>query len=455
MRKKIIACLIWIGVWEIVALALKSEILLPSPHIVIVRTLELIATLDFWKTIWISFSHIGLGLLFGIAIGVILGYLAYKIKFIKDILAPPVSVMRSVPVASFIILLLAWVSSVWLAIPICFIIVFPLVYTNIFNGLNSLDKSYTEMADIFRIDNFRKIRYVIFPQMSPFIKTAFTASVGLAWKSGIAAEVIGMSKGSIGEHLQQAKVFLMMRDLFAWTLVIVLLSIVMEKLVLLVLRKIEVQLSKEPKVSIYSSETISTTDKNITIKNLYKKYGEKQVLEDFSLEIPEGGLTCIYKPSGYGKTTLLNILMNLTKYDSGEIEGLEGKEISVVFQEDRLIPSLSVVTNIMIANPGTSRSDVESALSSLGLFSSKDLKADSLSGGMKRRVALLRCLLHTADLYLLDEPFKGLDKDIKKTVMEYTVSVLRNKTVVLITHDNDEKEYMESKFNYHYDINRN
>lgn len=454
MKKKIIACLIWIGVWEIVALALKSEILLPSPHIVIVRTAELIATLDFWKTIWISFSHIGLGLLFGIAIGVILGYAAYRIKFIKDILAPPVSVMRSVPVASFIILLLAWVSSVWLAIPICFIIVFPLVYTNIFNGLNSLDKSYTEMANIFRIDNFRKIRYVIFPQMSPFIKTAFTASVGLAWKSGIAAEVIGMSKGSIGEHLQQAKVFLMMRDLFAWTLVIVLLSIVMEKLVLLALRKTEGYLSKEPKVSeIIPRTTINSG--NISIRNLSKKFGEKQVLEDFSLEIPEGRLTCIYKPSGYGKTTLLNMLMNLTEYDSGKIEGLEGKEISVVFQEDRLIPSLSVVTNIMIANPGTSRSDVESALSSLGLFSSKDLKADSLSGGMKRRVALLRCLLHTADLYLLDEPFKGLDKDIKKTVMEYTVSVLKNKTVVLITHDNDEKEYMESKFNYHYDINRN
>lgn len=242
----LVAVFVWILIWEGLALFLGSDILLVSPDKVIVRIGELLVLPEFWQRIWVSFKHIFSGFIFGLFFGCVFAGLSHKFSAMRIFLSPAVAVLRAAPVASFIILLLVWVSSRILAVPICFIIVFPVVYTNILTGLNALNPKLSEMACVFNMSSGKKLRYVLAPQMMPFLKAAVGISAGLAWKSGIAAEVIGMSVGSIGEMLQQAKVYLMMKDLFAWTVIIVILSLFLEKTVLFLLKRIEEVLGREP-----------------------------------------------------------------------------------------------------------------------------------------------------------------------------------------------------------------
>jgi NitT/TauT family transport system permease protein len=141
-------------------------------------------------------------------------------------------VIKSVPVASFIILCLIWLSSKSLSIFIGFLMVLPIVYTNMLHGIKSTDTKLLEMATLFRVGWGKKLKYIYLPHLKPYILSACSVSIGLAWKAGIAAEVIGIPDGSIGERLYEAKVYLSTADLFAWTAVIVVISVIFEKVFL-------------------------------------------------------------------------------------------------------------------------------------------------------------------------------------------------------------------------------
>ena len=144
--------------------------------------------------------------------------------------------IKSVPVASFIILCLIWLSSGSLSVFISFLMVLPIVYTNMLQGIQSTDSKLLDMAHVFRMSWFRKLRYIYIPHLKPYLMSACSVSIGLAWKAGIAAEVIGIPDGSIGEKLYEAKVYLDSADLFAWTFVIVFVSVIFEKLFLRALK---------------------------------------------------------------------------------------------------------------------------------------------------------------------------------------------------------------------------
>ena len=162
--------------------------------------------------------------------------LSARFRAVGELLAPLVAAVKAVPVVSFIILALILFSSRNLAVLISFLIVLPVLYTNLLSGIRAADPQLLEMARVFRIPTLRSIRYVYLPQVLPFFRSACGSALGLCWKSGIAAEVIGMPDGSIGEQLQQAKIYLNTPDLFAWTLVIVLVSLVFEKVFLILLK---------------------------------------------------------------------------------------------------------------------------------------------------------------------------------------------------------------------------
>ena len=175
---------------------------------------------------------------------------------------------------------------------------------------------------------------------------------------------------------------------------------------------------------------------DIILKNISKAYDGKQVLNHFSLTLPEGKRTCIMGPSGCGKTTLLNILCGLQKADEGEIRNLPGK-ISVVFQENRLCEQFTALENVRMVAPEKTET-AKDILARLGLSNDLYQKAASLSGGMKRRVAIARALCFDAPLVVMDEPFKGLDEETKETVMETVMQMTEGKTVLIITHDEQE-----------------
>lgn len=177
---------------------------------------------------------------------------------------------------------------------------------------------------------------------------------------------------------------------------------------------------------------------DIVITNLCKAYGAKRVLRDFSCTIPAGKVTGLMAPSGAGKTTLLRILMGFEQADGGTIQGLAGLRFSAVFQEDRLCENLTPVSNLRLVSPALSAAEAATALQGVGLADCLAQPVRELSGGMRRRVAILRALLAEYDLLFLDEPFKGLDEETKARVIADTRRRCAGHTVLLVTHDADE-----------------
>lgn len=180
---------------------------------------------------------------------------------------------------------------------------------------------------------------------------------------------------------------------------------------------------------------------SVILTNICKSYGDMRVLRGVSLAIPQG-ITCLMGPSGSGKTTLLRILVGLEKPDSGSIQNRPDR-IAMVFQEDRLTPSLTVRANLRLAlGKGYSDAQASACLSALGLDDVLGRTVSTLSGGMKRRIALARALLFDAPLMVLDEPFKGLDDALLHQCMDVLLSHSRSRSVLLVTHDAQEAQYL-------------
>lgn len=227
--------LVWLLLWQLGAMALNQKILLVSPVQVVARLWQLLPQGDFWSAVGFSFLRITLGFLLACVVGTALGVPASRFWVVRDLCAPLMATVKSIPVASFIILVLVWVPSRNLSVVISFLMVAPIVYQNVLGGISNMDHKLTEMADVFQVPFARRLRYLYLPQVAPFFRSACAVGLGLCWKSGVAAEVIGLPDGSIGERLYEAKVYLDTPDLFAWTLVIVLVSIAFEKLFLFLL----------------------------------------------------------------------------------------------------------------------------------------------------------------------------------------------------------------------------
>lgn len=184
---------------------------------------------------------------------------------------------------------------------------------------------------------------------------------------------------------------------------------------------------------------------HINIKQISKAFGDKQILSDLSLCIEEGITTCIMGPSGCGKTTLLRIISGLETADEGEIIS-DAKRLSFVFQEDRLSENYTAVSNIkFVVGKSVPRKTIIEMLTEFGLEDSMNKPVRELSGGMKRRVAIARALCAPYDLLMMDEPLRGLDEKLKQSVMNTIKQKTKGKTVILVTHDTSEAEFLGNK----------
>lgn len=174
---------------------------------------------------------------------------------------------------------------------------------------------------------------------------------------------------------------------------------------------------------------------DIIIRNLSKSFGDKRVLEGFDLTVPDGGICCIMGESGCGKSTLIKLIMGIYAPDGGRIAGVPDN-IAAVFQEDRLCEDFSALTNVRItAARGVTSARISEEFSVLGLEGNEKTPARQLSGGMRRRVALIRAFMADAPLIILDEPFTGLDPDNRALAIDYVRARRAGKTIILVTHD--------------------
>lgn len=234
----------WLALWQLAAMAIGHDLLLVSPVEVVLHLGALVPTAEFWSAVGYSFGRIVLGFVLAVVIGTGLAAGAGAWPLLADLLSPVMRAMRSVPVFSFIILVLIWADSSSLSVVISFLMVMPIMYANVLEGIRQVDPTLHEMADVFALTRQRRVLAIDVPGVLPYFVAANKVGLGLCWKSGISGEVIGLPTGSIGEQLYQAKLFLSTGDLFAWTLAIIAISFLFEKGVLALLGWAEGRLAR-------------------------------------------------------------------------------------------------------------------------------------------------------------------------------------------------------------------
>ncbi len=224
------ALLFWILVWHLLANKVGNEWILPTPAVVFSRLLALAGTLDFYRVLFLSFLSVFCGFLAGILLGFALGTASYYVKALHPLISPLMAVIRATPVASFILLVLFWMTTDRVPTFISLLMVLPIVWQNTLLGYEKKDPALDEMAKVFRISPLRTFLKIDLPQVLSYTFSAGKTALGLAWKAGVAAEVLALTKNSVGLMIYNAKLYIETVDLYAWTCSIILFSIALEKL---------------------------------------------------------------------------------------------------------------------------------------------------------------------------------------------------------------------------------
>ncbi len=221
----------WLTVWIIVCKKTGIALLVPSPLSVAEKLKELLLQKEFYNTVFLSFYRITQGYVLGILSGTLLGILISFSGVLRSIFKPFLTAVKTTPVVSFIILALIWIKRDSVPVFITFLMVMPIVTAGILNGLASADGELLEMARAYKFSFFQKLKYIYLPSAAPSFTSACETSIGLGWKAGIAAEVICMSGGTIGKALKNSQIYMETAELFAWTAVIIVISLILEKLI--------------------------------------------------------------------------------------------------------------------------------------------------------------------------------------------------------------------------------
>ena len=237
--RRVGAVVFWLAVWQCAAMAVGQEVFLVSPLQALHTLLGLLPRKEFWQRVCFSSGRILLGFALGTGVSAVLAAAAESCPAAETLLAPVMQLVKATPVASFIILALVWVRGSSLSVLISFLMVLPVMYSAVRTGIESVDPQLLEMAQVFRLPLGRRLRAVWLPAVLPAFRQGCSVALGICWKSGVAAEVIGLPDGSIGDALYRAKITLSTGELFAWTFVIILLSVGFEKLFLALLRRAE------------------------------------------------------------------------------------------------------------------------------------------------------------------------------------------------------------------------
>lgn len=229
-KKQLISILFWLVVWQAAAMWIGQEVFLVSPIQALLTLVQLLPQVEFWQRVGFSAGRILLGFLLGAVSSVLLAVAAEGSDWVEALLSPVMQLVKATPVASFIILALVWVSGSSLSVLISFLMVLPVLYGAVRTGIEGVDVQLLEMAKVFRLPLRKRLRVIWLPAVLPAFRQGCSVALGICWKSGVAAEVIGLPDGSIGDALYRAKITLSTGELFAWTFVIIVLSGVFEKL---------------------------------------------------------------------------------------------------------------------------------------------------------------------------------------------------------------------------------
>lgn len=416
----------WLAVWVFVAALVAQPLILPGPGAVVVALLRLVCDAGTWAILAGSGARILGGLALAAVCGGLLAGISSRSRAFARLVAPALSFVKATPVACVVVLLLIWLGSARVSIAAVFLMALPGVYFSLVEGLTQADKPLEQMFRLHGVRGWRLFCAHIWREVLPFVLSCARAVIGMSWKAGVAAELIGMAVGTVGERIYQAKLLIETADLLAWTVLVVMASWACERVLVWLLRASGPAAWRAAVLS--HGRGLRGRAGAADVAELALAVGDRApwapALDGLVLNVPAGGRICVMGTSGVGKSTLLALAAG------------ECAPCSMVFQDVRLVESASALDNVLVC--ADARVDASSAAALLRLLvPGVDVHARvaELSGGQRRRVEIARALLCPGGAVILDEPFTGLDTAARDACAEVVLDLLVGRMLLLATHD--------------------
>lgn len=416
----------WLAVWVFVAALVAQPLILPGPGAVVVALLRLVCDAGTWAILAGSGARILGGLALAAVCGGLLAGISSRSRAFARLVAPALSFVKATPVACVVVLLLIWLGSARVSIAAVFLMALPGVYFSLVEGLTQADKPLEQMLRLHGVRGWRLFCAHIWREVLPFVLSCARAVIGMSWKAGVAAELIGMAVGTVGERIYQAKLLIETADLLAWTVLVVMASWACERVLVWLLRASGPAAWRAAVLS--HGRGLRGRAGAADVAELALAVGDRApwapALDGLVLNVPAGGRICVMGTSGVGKSTLLALAAG------------ECAPCSMVFQDVRLVEGASALDNVLVC--AGARVDASSAAALLRLLvPGVDVHARvaELSGGQRRRVEIARALLCPGGAVILDEPFTGLDTAARDACAEVVLDLLVGRMLLLATHD--------------------
>lgn len=432
----------WLVVWQVASMLDSSGILLCGPLDALLALCRLSSTQTFWSSIWFSTLRIVAGVLLGYIIAGVLAAASWHTSTVRILLQPALLAIKSTPVACVVVILLIWTGAANVSVITVLLLVVPAIYFALCAGLDNMDAGRRELFEVFGVRGRRRFFALTWPAVLPYLQAASSTVLGMSWKAGIAAELIGVPAGSLGERIYQAKLLLETPDLFAWTFCVICLSWLFEHGAMALLRGTWPRAAKlalrAPRDLMESGH--GNSDASLRAQGLLIGYGAESLCEPLGFSLGPSSCLCLQAPSGTGKTTLLHTIARLQRPLAGSLENTAWGR-SMMFQDTRLVEDLDAIDNILLfARPGFTRKDARDLACELLPKDALSRPVRELSGGQRRRVELTRAYAAPGELVLLDEPFGGLDAQAHSCALAFVKRHGAGRIVVFATHDADDAQ---------------
>lgn len=419
----------WLAAWMLVAALVAQPLILPGPGAVVGALLRLVCDAGTWAILAGSGARILGGLALAAVCGGVLAGASSRSRAFARLVAPALSFVKATPVACVVVLLLIWLGSARVSIAAVFLMALPGVYFSLAEGLTQVDQPLEQMFRLHGVRGWRLFFAHIWREVLPFVLSCARAVIGMSWKAGVAAELIGMAAGTVGERIYQAKLLIETADLLAWTVLVVAASWACERVLVWLLQASgPVAWRVAVRTHGHGARGRAGAAGDSAAAGLALAVGDRApwapALDGLVLNVPAGGRACVMGASGAGKSTLLALAAG------------ECAPCSMVFQDARLVESASALDNVLVCADTSVGASSAAALLRL-LVPGVDVNAcvAELSGGQRRRVEIARALLSPGGAVILDEPFTGLDVAARDATAKVVLDLLDSRTLLLATHD--------------------